>query len=362
MLTVDPSARISLDGVLAHAWIARHTPRPDAPLGPAYVKRLRAYALRRRVKVAALVAAFGARHLQRARDLRRVFSAKCLSPADFSALSAAFHRAAVESAPPGRPPTHTVNIECFRDVLASVEVTASLSADRLFAVFDADGSGDINAREFLVGLARTCHPNRDEALRLCFNLFDDDGNGFLTLEELLSLITMSGVDFIDVELPDEQVDTGGAGSVAPSKPSAGIAASPDATGAARIDNLSPDGGAANARSDVIAGRIARAFSAMDTNADGKVSFEEFRKAIYSDSVIAEALLLPFSDGFIAAKLASRSPPSLLKIEVGLHDEDASPPPADNQAQPEAPAAEGRERIDSVVAVNISSSRLFWCCC
>ena len=137
MLTVDPSARISLDGVLAHPWVTRNTPHSDVHLGPAYVERLRTYALRRRVKVAALVAAFGARHLQRARDLRRVFSAKCLSPADFSALSAAFHRAAVVSAPPGRPPTHTVNIECFRDVLASVEVTASLSADRLFAVFDA---------------------------------------------------------------------------------------------------------------------------------------------------------------------------------------------------------------------------------
>ena len=169
---------------------------------------------------------------------------------------------------------------------------------------------------------------------------------------------MSGVDFIDVELPDDHVDTGGAGGATPSKP-AGTAASSDATGAARVDNLSLDTGA-SARSDIIAGRIARAFSVMDTNADGKVSFEEFRKAVYSDSVIAEALLLPFSDGFIAAKLASRSPPSLLRIEVGLHEDEASPPPNEHPAQ--APAAEGGMREDGVVAVNISSSRLFWCCC
>ena len=136
MLAVDPLNRITLDAVLLHPWIVRHTPRPDIPFDTAHIGRLRQYAMRRKVKVAALVAAFGAGHLKKARELRMIVRAQVISPADFSALSGAFHRLLVESVKSGSKPTQTVDLEQFRRVLASVPVTALLPADRLFTIFD----------------------------------------------------------------------------------------------------------------------------------------------------------------------------------------------------------------------------------
>jgi hypothetical protein len=133
---VDPAARLTLDGILEHPWIQRHTPRPPNDFSPAHLNRLRLYALRRRVKVAARVAAFGVGHLQKARDLRAIVSAQHITPADFSSLSSAFHRACSAATPPGEPLQLTVDFVRFRGVLASVAATAPLPAERIFRIFD----------------------------------------------------------------------------------------------------------------------------------------------------------------------------------------------------------------------------------
>lgn len=137
ILVVDPAARLSLDGVLEHPWIMRHTPRPPNDFSPAHLNRIRVYALRRRVKVAAHVAAFGIGHLQKARDLRTIVRAQNITPEDFSALSSAFHKACSAATPPGEPLSLTIDFARFRGVLASVAATATLPADRIFAIFDS---------------------------------------------------------------------------------------------------------------------------------------------------------------------------------------------------------------------------------
>ena len=273
-------------------------------------------------------------------------------------------------------------------------------------------------------MARTCHHDIDETLRVCFNIFDEDESGFLTLDELIKLLSLNGVDYDD-ELGSKRVLASGAtGSVGPSHQSAPYsdtqsplvdsqpdrstrspaqaasaasgtgndtvvttsgtvtdAASAATTTRAHImpvrsdgalttasvpcsslalahamgqprtvgsvfisavdDTIEPTSSAfVSARRDAIASRIAQAFVAMDTNADGKVSFEEFKKAVHSDPIIAEAVLMPFSDDYIATKLGSRrtgvpaSSPQRTVANAGV-------PPG-------------------VVVVSVSSSRL--CCC
>ena len=112
----------------------------------------------------------------------------------------------------------------------------------------ADGNGDVDSREFLAGLARL-HGDANEALRMCFDIFDVDSSGFLSQEELMALLVLNGFDL-------------------------GIAAA--------------DGSADESR----ATRLADVFSRMDTNHDGRVSFEEFKKALQTDPVVADAVLQP----------------------------------------------------------------------
>jgi len=111
-----------------------------------------------------------------------------------------------------------------------------------------DGNGDVDSREFLAGLARL-HGDANEALRLCFSVFDADASGYLSQEELMSLLVSNGIDLGDV---------------------------------------AADGSNDERR----ATRLADVFSRMDTDCDGRVSFDEFKRAIQTDAIVAEAILRP----------------------------------------------------------------------
>eukprot|EP01013_Petalomonas_cantuscygni_P017737 TRINITY_DN34971_c0_g1_i1.p1 TRINITY_DN34971_c0_g1~~TRINITY_DN34971_c0_g1_i1.p1 ORF type:complete len:214 (-),score=53.66 TRINITY_DN34971_c0_g1_i1:788-1429(-) len=74
----------------------------------------------------------------------------------------------------------------FLDVL---QAKPSVLLDRMFALFDHDGSGTIDFREFLVGLAILCdRSSREEKLKFCFRMYDLDGDGFITRDELLKIV------------------------------------------------------------------------------------------------------------------------------------------------------------------------------
>ena len=138
MLVVDPEARIGMSGVLSHPWITVHAAKSVMHMDRA-VGRLKQFNLKRKVKIAAMAAAFGTRHLASARDLDELVGGRQFSKEELGALAAAFSRVAGVS-------TTAVNLEQFRRVLSLTGVTASLPADRLFVLFDTGEWDSVRGR------------------------------------------------------------------------------------------------------------------------------------------------------------------------------------------------------------------------
>lgn len=78
-----------------------------------------------------------------------------------------------------------IALEMLANVLG-VEVTGEFR--RIFSLFDADGSGTLDYREFILGLLNATTASRPEKVRLIYEIFDDDKNGFITEGELVQIL------------------------------------------------------------------------------------------------------------------------------------------------------------------------------
>lgn len=68
---------------------------------------------------------------------------------------------------------------------------SSAFARHVFRRYDADQNQRISFREFLTALSITSRGNLDEKLNWAFGLYDTNGDGFITREEMLEIITVS---------------------------------------------------------------------------------------------------------------------------------------------------------------------------
>eukprot|EP00075_Anas_platyrhynchos_P033198 XP_027322451.1 NADPH oxidase 5 [Anas platyrhynchos] len=95
-----------------------------------------------------------------------------------------------------------IHLEQFK---AALKVKESFFAERLFALFDSDGSGTISLEELLSALSLLVHGSETDKLRFLFQVYDVDGSGAIDPAEL-RLVLRACLRESAVSLPPPRLD------------------------------------------------------------------------------------------------------------------------------------------------------------
>ncbi|XP_052771334.1 Kv channel-interacting protein 4-like isoform X10 [Mya arenaria] len=87
-------------------------------------------------------------------------------------------------------PTGIVNEETFKEIYAQFfpQGDASAYAHYVFNTFDHDRNGSISFEEFIMGLSVLARGSLPERLQWAFNLYDVNGDGIITKDEMSEII------------------------------------------------------------------------------------------------------------------------------------------------------------------------------
>ncbi|GAA5855004.1 hypothetical protein JCM8547_002341 [Rhodosporidiobolus lusitaniae] len=121
-------------------------------------------------------------------------------------------------------------------------------AEHVFKVFDKNGNGTIDFREFIGALSITSRGKLDEKLQWAFQLYDINNDGLITYDEMLKIVQSI------YDMTGEMV------------------------------KLPPD-------EDTAEKRVNKIFALMDLNKDHQLTFEEFKEGSKKDPTIVQALSL-----------------------------------------------------------------------
>ncbi|WMV11686.1 hypothetical protein MTR67_005071 [Solanum verrucosum] len=130
----------------------------------------------------------------------------------------------------------------FEEVLKAMEMTSLVGlAERIFDLFDNNRDGTVDMREIIGGFSSLKYSQGDDALRLCFQMYDTDRSGCISKEEVASMLRALPEDCLPMDITEP-------------------------------------------------GKLDEMFDLMDANSDGKVTFDEFKAAMQRDSSLQDVVL------------------------------------------------------------------------
>jgi len=192
LLKLDPAERYSAEKALQHAWIKECAPRAsNISLQDGLVKNLRSFRSQNKLKKAALNIIAGQMSESQIADLRDVFKALDVNGDGL------------------------LTLDELNGGLTKAEITIDLNA--IMDGVDADGSGLIDYTEFLAAsLDKKLYLQRD-ACWAAFSVFDQDGDGHITLQELKTILENGSMnEVLDGRTTEEllqEVDQNGDGTI-----------------------------------------------------------------------------------------------------------------------------------------------------
>nr|AFK37664.1 unknown [Lotus japonicus] len=233
LLTVDPSKRPSAQELLSHPWV-RGDEAKDEQMDPEIVSRLQSFNARRKLRAAAIASVWSSTIFLRTKKLRSLVGTYDLKEEEIESLRMHFKKICGNG--------DNATLSEFVEVLKAIKMPSLIPlAPRIFDLFDNNRDGTIDMREILCGFSSLKNSKGDDALRLCFQMYDTDRSGCITKEEVASMLCA---------LPEECLPA-------------------DITEPGKLDEI---------------------FDLMDANSDGKVTFEEFKAAMQRDSSFQDMLL------------------------------------------------------------------------
>ncbi|NWX25342.1 EFCB1 protein, partial [Notiomystis cincta] len=131
----------------------------------------------------------------------------------------------------------------FRDTLYNAfGMTDDVVLDRVFSTFNRENTGCITVVEWVEGLAVLLRGTLEEKMKYCFDVYDLNGDGYISREEMFQMLKNS----LLIQPADEEPDEG-------------------------IKDL-----------------VEIALKKMDYDHDGKLSFADFEQAVREENLLLEA--------------------------------------------------------------------------
>lgn len=84
---------------------------------------------------------------------------------------------------------------------------AKVFVDQIFRIFDKDGNGSIDFKEFMMATDMTASGSPEEKLRWAFKMYDKDGSGTIELKEMVEIIgTLYEMEGVNADTAGERAN------------------------------------------------------------------------------------------------------------------------------------------------------------
>ncbi|OVA03873.1 Protein kinase domain [Macleaya cordata] len=233
LLTVDPHRRPTAQEILQHPWVIGDSAKQD-PMDAEVVSRLHSFNARRKFRAAAIASVWSSTVFLRTKKLKTLLGSHDLTPDEIEKLRIHFKKICTKG--------DNATISEFEEVLKAMNMSSLVPlAPRIFDLFDNNRDGTVDMREILCGFSSLRNSQGDDALNLCFQMYDTDRSGCITKEEVASMLRALPEDCLPADITEP-------------------------------------------------GKLDEIFDRMDANSDGKVTFDEFKAAMQRDSSLKDVVL------------------------------------------------------------------------